>query len=131
MGRIVHFEIHVNDMERAKTFYGEVFGWSFQDWSDYAGMPYFGAVTGNENEHGIAGALMQRQSAPPETHQALNAFACTIGVENYDLTEAKIIENGGKLAMPKFALPGMAWQGYYIDPEGNTFGIHQPDVNAK
>lgn len=86
MGRIVHFEIHVNDMERAKTFYGEVFGWSFQDWSDYAGMPYFGAVTGNENEHGIDGALMQRQSAPPETHQALNAFACTIGVENYDLT---------------------------------------------
>ncbi|CAN7304202.1 VOC family protein [Peribacillus frigoritolerans] len=131
MGRIVHFEIHVNDMERAKTFYGEVFGWSFQDWSDYAGMPYFGAVTGNENEHGIDGALMQRQSVPPETHQALNAFACTIGVENYDLTEAKIIENGGKLAMPKFALPGMAWQGYYIDPEGNTFGIHQPDVNAK
>lgn len=131
MGRIVHFEIHVNDMERAKTFYGEVFGWSFQDWSDYAGMPYFGAVTGNENEHGIDGALMQRQSAPPETHQALNAFACTIGVENYDLAEAKIIENGGKLAMPKFALPGMAWQGYYIDPEGNTFGIHQPDVNAK
>ncbi|MCP1492821.1 VOC family protein [Peribacillus frigoritolerans] len=131
MGRIVHFEIHVNDMERAKTFYGEVFGWSFQDWSDYAGMPYFGAVTGNENEHGIDGALMQRQSAPPEAHQALNAFACTIGVENYDLTEAKIIENGGKLAMPKFALPGMAWQGYYIDPEGNTFGIHQPDVNAK
>ncbi|MBD8138624.1 VOC family protein [Peribacillus frigoritolerans] len=131
MGRIVHFEIHVNDMERAKAFYGEVFGWSFQDWSDYAGMPYFGAVTGNENEHGIDGALMQRQSAPPETGQALNAFACTIGVENYDLTEAKIIENGGKLAMPKFALPGMAWQGYYIDPEGNTFGIHQPDVNAK
>ena len=131
MGRIVHFEIHVNDMERAKAFYGEVFGWSFQDWSDYAGMPYFGAVTGNENEHGIDGALMQRQSAPPETGQALNAFACTIGVENYDLTEAKIIENGGKLAMPKFALPGMAWQGYYIDPEGNTFGIHQPDANTK
>ena len=34
MGRLVHFEIHVNDMERAKKFYGEVFGWSFQDWSD-------------------------------------------------------------------------------------------------
>ncbi|MES1042080.1 MULTISPECIES: VOC family protein [Peribacillus] len=131
MGRIVHFEIHVNDMERAKKFYGEVFGWSFQDWSDYAGMPYFGAVTGNENELGIDGALMQRRSAPPETHQALNAFACTMGVEDYDLTEAKIIENGGKAAMPKFALPGMAWQGYYIDTEGNTFGIHQPDVNAK
>ncbi|MFY0760829.1 VOC family protein [Metabacillus dongyingensis] len=132
MGRLVHFEIHVSDMERAKKFYREVFGWSFQDWSEYAGMPYFGAVTGNENEPGIDGALMQRHSsATPETNQPLNGFACTMGVENYDVTEAKIIENGGKVALPKFALPGMAWQGYYIDTEGNTFGIHQPDANAK
>ena len=45
MGRLVHFEIHVEDMDRAKKFYGEVFGWKFEDWSEYAGMPYFGAVT--------------------------------------------------------------------------------------
>lgn len=25
---------------------------------------------------------------------------------------------------------GMAWQGYYLDTEGNTFGIHQPDPSA-
>ncbi|MBS4220508.1 VOC family protein [Bacillus sp. FJAT-49711] len=131
MGRLIHFEIHVNDMERAKKFYGEVFGWSFQDWSDYAGMPYFGAVTGEESELGINGALMQRQSAAPETNQPLNGFACTMGVENYDKTETKIIELGGKVAKSKHALPGMAWQGYYIDTEGNIFGIHQPDENAK
>ena len=131
MGRLIHFEIHVDDMERAKKFYGEVFGWSFQDWSDYAGMPYFGAVTGDENEPGINGALVLRQSAPPEANQALNGFSCTMGVGNYDVTEAIIIENGGKVARPKHALPGMAWQGYYFDTEGNEFGIHQPDVNAK
>ena len=49
-----------------------------------------------------------------------------MGVESYDVTEAKILENGGKVAMPKYAL-WMAWQGYYIDTEGNVFGIHQPD----
>ena len=43
----------------------------------------------------------------------------------------KLLANGGKVAMPKHALPGMAWQGYYIDTEGNIFGIHQPDKNAK
>jgi predicted enzyme related to lactoylglutathione lyase len=131
MGRVIHFEIHVNNMERAKKFYAEVFGWSFQDWSDYAGMTYFGAVTGNENELGINGALMQRQSAPPEANQGLNAYVCTMGVEDYDSTESEIIKNGGKVAIPKNALPGMAWQGYYFDTEGNIFGIHQPDVNAK
>ncbi len=84
MGRLVHFEIHVDDMERAKNFYGEVFGWRFEDWSEYAGMPYFGAVTGDENEPGINGALMKRQSPPPELNQPLNAFACTLGVEDFD-----------------------------------------------
>lgn len=131
MGRLIHFEIHVNDMEQAKKFYGEVFGWTFQDWSDYAGVPYFGVVTGDENEPGINGALMQRKGGAPETNQALNAFSCTMGVEDYDSTEKKIMNNGGKVAMPKYALPGMAWQGYYIDTEGNIFGIHQPDKDAK
>lgn len=131
MGRLIHFEIHVSDMERAKKFYGEVFGWTFQDWSEYAGMPYFGAVTGDEKEPGINGALMQRKGNPPETSAAMNGFSCTMGVENYDQTEAKILENGGKVALPKHALPGMAWQGYYLDPEGNVFGVHQPDENAK
>ncbi|NMM54631.1 VOC family protein [Paenibacillus aquistagni] len=131
MGRLVHFEIHVDDMERAKKFYREVFGWTFEDWSEYAGMPYFGAVTGDANEMGINGALMQRQGAAPQFGQALNGYACTMGVEDYDSTETKILNLGGKLALPKYALPGMAWQGYYIDTEGNTFGIHQPDKNAK
>ncbi|MFE5320694.1 VOC family protein [Paenibacillus sp. NPDC056579] len=131
MGRVVHFEIHVSDMELAKKFYGEVFGWVFEDWSSYAGMPYFGAVTGDANEMGINGALMQRRGAAPEPGQAMNGFACTMGVADYDATEAKILNNGGKLALPKYALPGMAWQGYYMDPEGNLFGIHQPDKNAK
>ncbi|PKG23357.1 VOC family protein [Niallia nealsonii] len=131
MGRLVHFEIHVDNMDRAKKFYGEVFGWTFQDWSEYAGIPYFGAVTGAENDPGINGALMQRQSLPPELNQALNGYACTMGVEDYDSIEAQILNNGGKVALPKYALPGMAWQGYYLDTEGNIFGIHQADENAK
>lgn len=131
MGRLVHFEIHVDDMERAKDFYSKVFGWTFEDWSEYAGMPYFGAVTGDAKEPGINGALMQRQSPPPELNQPLNGYACTMGVEDFDTVEAKITNNGGKVAMPKYALPGMAWQGYFIDTEGNIFGIHQPDENAK
>ena len=54
-----------------------------------------------------------------------------MAVENYDLSEQKILDNGGQLSVAKHALPGMAWQGYYYDTEGNLFGIHQPDENAK
>ena len=52
-------------------------------------------------------------------------------VDNYDETHDKILAAGGKVAMPKFALAGMAWQGYYLDTENNTIGIHQADPNAK
>jgi len=131
VSRLVHFEIHVNDMERAKQFYGEVFGWTFEDWSEYAGMPYFGATTGPADELGVNGALVQRRGPAPEPGQPLSGYACTMGVGNYDETEAKIVSLGGQIALPKYALPGMAWQGYYLDPEGNVFGIHQPDKSAK
>jgi uncharacterized protein len=131
MGRMVHFEIHVEDVEKGKEFYGEVFGWKFEDWSEYAGMPYFGAVTGDESVPGINGAIMKRQGPRPEANQPLNGYSCTMGVEDYDAAEKKILELGGKVALPKHALPGMAWQGYYTDPEGNIFGVHQPDENAK
>ncbi|TYP69152.1 VOC family protein [Paenibacillus methanolicus] len=131
MGRLVHFEIHVDDMERAKKFYGDVFGWTFEDYSAYAGMPYFGAVTGDADQPGINGALMKRQGPAPEPGQPMNGFACTMGVADYDATETRILAQGGQVALPKYALPGMAWQGYYLDTEGNVFGIHQPDANAK
>ncbi|QHA91210.1 VOC family protein [Bacillus sp. N1-1] len=131
MGRLVHFEIHVDDMDRAKRFYGEVFGWTYEDWSDFAGMHYFGVVTGGDDQPGINGALMQRQGSTPEPNQPVNGYACTMGVEDYDTIEAKILDNGGAVALPKYALPGMAWQGYYKDTEGNIFGVHQPDENAK
>jgi hypothetical protein len=29
------------------------------------------------------------------------------------------------------AIPGVGWQAYCKDTEGNLFGIHQADTNAK
>jgi predicted enzyme related to lactoylglutathione lyase len=52
-------------------------------------------------------------------------------VGNFDEKEKIITENGGKIAMPKFAIPGKCWQGYFLDPDNNVFGIFEPDENAK
>ena len=54
----------------------------------------------------------------------------TMGSEDYHPTHERVMAAGGQVAHPKAALPGMAWQGYYLDTEGNVFGIHQPDENA-
>jgi predicted enzyme related to lactoylglutathione lyase len=128
MARVVHFEIHADDVERAKAFYAAVFDWTFQDWGEFTGSVYWGIVTGPDDEPGINGGLLQRPA--PIGGLGANAFICTMQVEDYDAVEARILSAGGRVALPKMALTGTAWQGYYLDPEGNTFGIHEPDPSA-
>jgi predicted enzyme related to lactoylglutathione lyase len=130
MSRVVHFEIQADDIERAMAFYTAVFDWSFQDYGQFMDTPYWGIVTGPDDEPGINGGLLQRAAPAPSAGQGANGFVCTTEVGDYDLTEQRILDAGGQVAMPKTALTGIAWQGYYLDPEGNTFGIHQPDPAA-
>ncbi len=124
MNRIVHFEIQADDIERARKFYTDVFGWDISQWP---GMEYWMVMTApkDSKEPGINGGMLKRPCPAPAEGQGLNAHVCTIQVEDYDTMEKKILDAGGKVAMPKFDIGGMAWQGYYIDTEGNTFGLHQ------
>jgi predicted enzyme related to lactoylglutathione lyase len=130
MSRPIHFEIHADDLERAKAFYAEVFGWTYEDYGQFTGSPYWGVTTGDPAEPGINGGLMPRRGGSPSSGQSPNAAVLTMGVEDFDTTATAIEAAGGTVALPKTALTGMAWQGYFIDTEGNVFGIHQPDQDA-
>jgi len=132
MNRVIHFEIHAEDIERAKKFYGDVFGWEFAGWP-MGDTTYWAIMTASKDstESGINGGFVQRKGSAPADGQAVSAYVCTVQVENLDETVTKIEAAGGTLALPKFAIPGMAWQAYYKDTEGNIFGVHQPDTNAK
>ncbi|MDQ1245980.1 MAG: uncharacterized protein QG597_347 [Actinomycetota bacterium] len=131
MSRVVHFEIQADDVERAKAFYAAAFGWEYEDYGAFTGSTYWGITTGPEDQMGINGGLLERPVGAPGPEQGTNAFVCTIGVADFDATERRILEAGGQVALPKMALTGMAWQGYFIDTEGNTFGVHQPDPEAR
>lgn len=133
--RVVHFEIHAADPERAQAFYREVFGWTFPRWMEQP--PYWGVMAAAEGSQerspglGINGGLMHRRGDPPKEGAPINAFVCTVQVDSFDDTHAKILSAGGTVAVPKHAIPGMAWQGFYKDTEGNVFGVHQPDEQAR
>ena len=130
--RVTHFEIQADNCDRAVKFYNEAFGWEFQKWE---GSPteYWMIMTApkDSKEAGINGGLLKRPCPAPKPEQGTNAFVCTVQVADYDAIAGKIMKAGGTVAMPKFALVGMAWQGYYLDTEGNTFGLHQTDPKAK
>lgn len=130
MGRPIHFEIHCADLERAKKFYGDAFGWSFVDYQMLTGTPYFGVITGPDGEPGINGGMLLRPEPGGGPGAPVNGAVLTFASEDYDADHDKIIAAGGTVALPRLALAGLAWQGYYLDTEGNVFGIHQPDPNA-
>jgi hypothetical protein len=39
-------------------------------------------------------------------------------------------ERGGEVRLPRFAVPGVGWQAYLADTEGNLFGVLQADSSA-
>ncbi len=130
MNRVVHFEIQAENPERAMTFYKAVFGWTFQQWGE---NKYWMVMTAEKDskEPGINGGLLPRMGGAKVKGAQVNAFVCTVQVDAYDATHEKILAAGGVVALPKAAIPGMAWQGYYKDTDGNIFGVHQADPNAK
>jgi predicted enzyme related to lactoylglutathione lyase len=129
MSRVVHFEIHADKPERAIAFYTGLFGWQFKKWE--GPMPYWLITTGPDGQPGINGGLVSRPCAAPAEAQATNAFVCTIGVDKLDACLSQLAGLGGKIAHPKMPISGVGWLAYAKDTEGNTFGMMQPDPNAK
>ncbi len=132
MNRVVHFEIYAEDPERAAAFYKAVFDWQIDKWEG-GQFEYWMVMTApkDSKEPGINGGLLPRPAKTPPQQCGTNAFVCTVQVDDFDAISKKILDAGGTVAMPKFALTGMAWQGYFLDTESNTFGLHQADANAK
>jgi uncharacterized protein len=124
MNNVMYFEVQADHPDRTIAFYTDIFGWKF---SKQEGLPveYWRIET-----EGIAGGLLKRPFAPPPTGIGTNAYVCSMEVTSFDETAKKILEHGGEVALEKFPVPGRCWQGYFLDTEGNTFGIFEVDENA-
>ena len=132
MNRVIHFEIHAADTAKMAEFYKSVFGWEVRKWDNPA-MDYWIVMTAPDGatEPGINGGIVGRKGTAPKRGEPVSSFVCTIGVPSVDEYIKKIEAAGGKIALPKMAIPGLAWLAYCTDIEGNIFGIFEDDKNAK
>lgn len=121
MSRPIHFEIMAKDPNRAVEFYSTVFGWQINKWE--GPEPYWLVMTGAEGTPGINGGIGQSRG------EALTVN--TIGVESVDEMAAKVTSLGGKVVVPKMAIPGVGYLVYCQDTEGIVFGMMQPDSSAQ
>jgi uncharacterized protein len=121
MPRVIHFEFAADNPERAAKFYRDVFGWESSQWG--GPMDYWLVKTGSDGP-GIDGGILRYQDKMPRT---INS----IGVDSADDYVEKVIRSGGKIAKPKMTIPGVGYQAYFLDTEGNVFGVFQSDPSAK
>jgi predicted enzyme related to lactoylglutathione lyase len=116
MSSIVHFEIPADDLKRAKNFYTQLFGWKMED---VPGMDYTMVDT-----YGLGGGMMKRM----HPDQQITNY---IGVPSVDEYSAKVEKLGGKIMVPKKAIPGMGYFAICTDTENNAFGIFETNKTAK
>lgn len=121
MGRPIHFELGVEDPQRAADFYAKTFGWKTQKWE--GPVDYWLISTGEEGTPGIDGAFEVREDGLPSTVNVID-------VADIDDALSKIGANGGTVVSGKTPVPGVGWVGYGKDTEGNLFGVMQADTSV-
>ena len=118
---IVWFEIPADNPERAKNFYGSLFGWKIQKFP--GAEDYWHIDTGNGDRTRDGGLITRKY---PE-HSITNYVA----VSSVDKSATKVEKLGGTICKAKTAVPQT---GYFVicqDTEGNEFALWEPNDRAK
>jgi predicted enzyme related to lactoylglutathione lyase len=121
--RVVHFEVPFDDEERARGFYGDVFGWQTTSLPDMGG--YVIAATGptdemsGPSEPGFINGGMFKREAP------WSGPMITIDVDDISATLEQVVAHGGTIVQGSEAVGQMGFTGYFTDPEGNMVGLWQ------
>jgi predicted enzyme related to lactoylglutathione lyase len=122
---IIHFEIPAADVGKLKTFYEGAFGWKIDK---YPGpMEYWMIQTVPTDEKGmllrpgVNGGMTKKEH--PE-QKPVNY----ITIESIDEYLMKVEKLGGKILVPKQQVPTVGLIAVAVDPEGNQFGLLQPEM---
>jgi predicted enzyme related to lactoylglutathione lyase len=108
--KIGYIELPSENVATLKTFYGQLFGWTFHDFGDD-----YAAVDGAGLEGGFNGDAASKSKAP------------LVMIESGDIvaTHAKVVQAGGVISVPIFAYPG-GQRFHFVDPSGNELAVFQP-----
>jgi uncharacterized protein len=117
---VVWFEIPVNELDRSIAFYQAVFDTQLDRMSMFdQDMAFF--KTGNEQS--VNGALVKADGYVPTN--AAGAIVYMNGGADLAVPLAKVTDAGGKILIPKTALPpGMGFFAHFEDTEGNRVGLY-------
>mgnify|MGYP001324497346 CR=1 FL=1 len=112
------FEIYVDDMNRAKSFYETVFSRKLENLPNPEIDMW--AFSGNMTTYGSPGALVKMQGMPAGKNSVLVYFSC----DDCATEEKRVVPAGGKVFKTKFPIGPHGFIALAHDTEGNLFGLH-------
>ena len=114
------FDIYVNDMKRAVTFYQSVFNQELENMEDPTDSNVImKSFPTDMSAYGAGGALVKRAGAVPMTGGTLIYF----GVQDCSIEESRVNNAGGKVIRTKMSIGEFGWVSVCMDTEGNMFGL--------
>jgi len=119
---IVWFEIPADNLERARNFYNQLFGWKMEK---FPGPKEYWHIDTGGADASPDGGLLKRQNPG---QQGITNY---VGVASVDQFAAKVQKLGGKICMPKTAVPQMGYFAICQDTENNMFALWEKNENAK
>jgi uncharacterized protein len=118
---IVWFEIPADNPERAKQFYGALFGWKIELLPEMT--DYWHIDTGGGDDTPDGGLMKRKHPDQPITNY--------VNVASVDEAAAMVQKLGGKICKPKTAVPQMGYFAVCRDTEGNEFALWEKNDSAK
>src|SRR5687768_9248213 len=104
--QIQYIEFLTSNINQAKTFYKESFGWAFTDYG-----PEYSAFEGDYVDGGFTLGKPVRGS-----------ILVVIFSENIETTKKKVIKAGGTIAKDIFEFPG-GKRFHFLDPDNNELAV--------
>lgn len=108
--KINYVELPAKDIQATKEFFGQAFGWPFQD---------FGPEYSEFSNQGIDGGFYKAElSSSVNNGAALIVFYS----QNLEATKSKIEKANGTIVKPIFTFPG-GRRFHFTEPSGNEFAV--------
>ena len=110
-------DLQTDDLDRARSFYSELFGWEYNDIPIGDGAVYSMAQVRGHNVAGLG--VRQSDEIPPH-------WNCYVTVEDADASAARAAELGANVLAPPFDVFEAGRMAAFADPQGAILSIWQP-----
>jgi predicted enzyme related to lactoylglutathione lyase len=111
MARINFIELPAKNIEAAKSFYSQAFGWTLAEFG-----PSYACTTTGDVDIGLQGDSAEASAGP----------LAVIAVSNLEAALAAVRGAGAKISKPVFSFPG-GRRFHFVDPNGNELAVLQAD----